>query len=367
MNSSQGSPNPQSPSDQDQSSGAPTSLGPIGASDHRTRGASVVIPVLNEEHHLRDAVNRVLRQEYSGDLEVVLALGPSKDRTDSIAAELAQADPRVVLVANPSGRTPAGLNAAIKVARFDLVVRIDGHALIPPNYLAVAEAELAATGADNVGGIMSAEGVSDFQKAVARAMTTKLGVGAASFHLGGSAGPTLTVYLGAFRAEALDRVGGYDETFQRAQDWEMNHRIRATGGEVWFTPDMRVTYRPRRTSKALAKQYFNYGRWRRVLARRYPETVSVRYLAAPAATLGIVAGTALAITTHWGPKWLAIGAVAPVGYTSLIVLGSAANAAGLPNKAKLWLPVVYAIMHHSWGLGFITSPPSLGEAGPTLR
>ncbi|MDA9912918.1 glycosyltransferase family 2 protein [Candidatus Nanopelagicales bacterium] len=321
----------------------------------------MVIPVLNEEHHLRDAVDRVLDQDFSGPLEVVLALGPSKDQTDQIAAKIAQADPRVRLVANPSGRTPAGLNAAIAQTKYDLVVRIDGHALIPRNYLSVAEAELAATGADNVGGVMAAEGVSDFQKAVARAMTTRLGVGAASFHVGGQAGPTLTVYLGAFRAGALQRVGGYDETFQRAQDWEMNHRIRATGGLVWFTPQMRVTYRPRRSPKALAKQYFNYGRWRRVLARRYPETVSVRYLAAPAATLGVVGGLTMALASRWGPRWLAVGAAAPAGYSLLVVAGSVANSAGLPIRAKLWLPVVYATMHHSWGLGFLTSPPGLGR------
>ncbi len=326
-------------------------------------GVSVVMPVRNEERHLRDSVTRILSQDFDGPIEVVIALAPCTDRTHEIAHELAADDERVRFVANPSGRTPAGLNAAIAASRYPVVVRVDGHAIIPSDYVATAVVALDETGADNVGGVMAAEGTSAFEQAVARAMTTKLGVGAASFHVGGEPGPVLTVYLGAFRRSAIDRVGGYDETFQRAQDWEMNHRLRETGGLVYFIPDMQVTYRPRHSLLALAKQYFNYGRWRRVMARRYPETVSLRYLAAPAATVGVVAGSALGVVGYaGGPKWLRAGMLGPLGYTGLIVAGSLANGAGLPPKAKAVLPVVYATMHHSWGLGFLLSPPSLGRA-----
>ena len=143
-----------------------------------------------------------------------------------------------------------------------------------PTTCAPACATLEATGADNVGGIMAAEGTNDFERAVARAMTSRFGVGGASFHVGGEPGPALTVYLGCFRRAALERVGGYDESMVRAQDWEMNLRIRQTGGVVWFTPDMHVTYRPRHTLKALARQYHDYGRWRREVSRRHPETLS---------------------------------------------------------------------------------------------
>ena len=222
-------------------------------------GVSVVIPVLNEERHLADAVGQLLDQRYDGPLEVVLALGPSADRTDEIAAGLAAHDPRVRTVPNPTGRTPVGLNAAIAAASYDIVVRVDGHALVPDDYVAVAVETLERTGADNVGGIMAAEGETPFEKAVARAMTSPLGVGAASFHVGGEEGPAPTVYLGVFRREALQRVGGYDEAMVRAQDWEMNHRIIDSGGLVWFTPRMRVTYRPRPTVRRL---------WRRSRAAR---------------------------------------------------------------------------------------------------
>jgi glycosyltransferase involved in cell wall biosynthesis len=323
-------------------------------------GVSVVVPVLNEERHLRDAVAEMLQQDYAGPLEVVLALGPSRDRTDEIAAEISAADPRVRLVANPTGRTPAGLNAAIAEASYDIIVRVDGHALVPRDYVATAVEALERTGADNVGGIMAAEGVTPFEQAVACAMTSKLGVGAASFHVGGEEGPAPTVYLGVFRRSALERVGGYDETMVRAQDWEMNHRIIETGGLVWFTPRMRVTYRPRPTVRALGKQYFEYGRWRREVARRHPDTISLRYLAAPLAVLGMVFGSLLGLISLGGPAWLAIGWLAPLGYLLLILGGSLVVGRGLPAGGWVRLPLVLATMHLAWGTGFLTSPRTLG-------
>jgi glycosyltransferase involved in cell wall biosynthesis len=320
-------------------------------------GVSVVMPVLDEERHLASAVARILGQEYAGDLEVVLALGPSSDRTDEVAGGLAAADPRVVLVPNPTGRTPAGLNAAIAAARHDVIVRVDGHAMVPPDYVATAVEVLERTGADNVGGLMAAEGVTAWERAVACAMTSRLGVGGAAFHVGGEEGPAPTVYLGAFRRSALERVGGYDESMVRAQDWEMNHRIRETGGLVWFTPRMRVTYRPRSSARALARQYRDYGRWRREVVRRHPDTLSVRYLAAPVALVGVVAGTVLGLVSVPGPAWLRIGWAAPLGYTALVVVGGAIVGRELDLAARVRLPAVLATMHLSWGTGFLLGPP----------
>ncbi len=338
---------------------------PVPAAGADQPGVSIVMPVLNEELHLAEAVQRLLGQDYRGPLEVVLALGPSGDRTDEVAARLAASDPRLRTVPNPTGRTPAGLNAAVAAARYGIVVRCDGHALVPPDYVSAAVETLHRTGADNVGGVMAAEGVTPFEQAVARAMTTTLGVGGAPFHVGGEEGEAPTVYLGAFRREALARVGGYDESMVRAQDWEMNHRIRSTGGLVWFTPTMRVTYRPRPTVRALAKQYRDYGRWRRVVMRRHPETVSfpgaARYLAPPAALVGVVAGTAAGVVgSAGGPAWLKLGWAAPAGYAALVLCGSAALGRGLSPTSRAWLPLVYATMHGSWGYGFLTSPGWLG-------
>ena len=247
-------------------------------------GVSVILTVLNEAGHLAEALAMVLGQDYRGEIEVVVALGPSQDGTETIARRLQQEDPRIVLVDNPSGRTPDGLNAAIGASSHDIVARVDGHAEIPRDYLRQAVAELSRVGADNVGGIMDAQGISPFQRAVACAMKSRLGVGNARFHVGGEPGEAETVYLGVFRRSALERVGGYDPHYSRAQDWEMNHRIRSTGGTVWFTPALRVTYRPRATVRDLARQYFHYGRWRRVVARQHAGTINARYLAADAAS-----------------------------------------------------------------------------------
>jgi glycosyltransferase involved in cell wall biosynthesis len=312
------------------------------------------MPVLDEEAHLVEAVQAILASSYAGPLEVVLALGPSRDGTDAIASRLAETDPRVVTVPNPTGRTAAALNAAIAAARHDIIVRVDGHAVIPPDYVAVAVSTLEDTGADNVGGIMGAEGVTDFECAVAAAMTSWFGVGGAAFHIGGGAGPALTVYLGCFRRSALERVGGFDESMVRAQDWELNHRIRATGGLIWFTPELRVSYRPRGSLRRLARQYHEYGRWRREVARRHPETVSLRYLAPPLTLVAVTGGTLLGVAgLVTGTRGLLIGFVLPAGYAAADLIASARAARGLPGRSSRWLPVVFATMHGAWGAGFI--------------
>ena len=319
---------------------------------------SVVIPVLNEERHLRDAVRQVLGQAYAGDVEVVLALGPSTDATDEVAAELAAADPRVRTVPNPTGRTPSGLNAGIRAARHDVVVRVDGHAEIPEDYLATAVRTLAETGADNVGGVMKAVGRTPFERAVACAMRSRLGVGGGSFHVGGGAGPVDTVYLGAFRRSALERVGGYDERYTRTQDWHLNLRLRQSGGTVWFTPEMEVVYRPRSSVRSLARQYLEYGRWRRVVIREHPDTASPRYLAAPAMVLGTTAATLVGLA--WPPA-LAV----PAAYAVAVAVGGVAIARGEDAAVRLRTPVALATMHWSWGVGFLTSrrlPPAASSA-----
>ncbi len=313
---------------------------------------SVIMPILNEARHLRDAVAMILAQDYSGPLEVVLALGPSTDRTDEVAADLAEADSRVRVVANPSGRTPDALNAAIGASTGEVIVRVDGHAEIPDDYISVAVAELLRVGADNVGGIMDAQGTSAFERAVAAAMRSPLCVGSARFHTGGEPGDADTVYLGVFRRAALERVGGYDPHFARAQDWEMNHRIRETGGKVWFTPDLKVTYRPRASVQALAKQYFHYGRWRRVVARHHEGTINPRYLAPP--TMVGVTTVATIAGFVWPPAW-----IVPAAYAVGVTAGGLAISRGESAATRAATPVVLATMHWSWGIGFLTSPSSL--------
>jgi succinoglycan biosynthesis protein ExoA len=328
---------------------------------------SVIMPVRDEERYLEEAVRHVLAQDYPGDIEVVLAVGPSRDATMEIAQRLAAGDGRVTVVANPSGLIPAANNAAIKASRFPVVARVDGHALIPPGYLRLAVQALRETGADDVGGIMAAQGRTPFERAVAWAMTSPAGVGSSRFHTGGEVGPADTVYLGVYRRDALDRVGGYDEAYERAEDWEMNHRIRQAGGLVWFDPRLRVTYRPRGSVRALAVQYFNYGRWRRAVCREHEGTANLRYLAPPAAvaamTVGLAAGLAGLVGGVAGPRptlaWLTFGFAVPGAYLAGILAVTALAARDLPGYVLARLPAALATMHVSWGAGFLTSPRRL--------
>jgi succinoglycan biosynthesis protein ExoA len=364
---------PQAPGTSAAPSPLPPALAATAADPSLALPISVVMPVRNEERHLAESVRHVLSQDYPGGLELILAIGPSRDRTLGIAKRLAAADSRIALVPNPSGQIPSAINAAIKASRYSIVARVDGHALLPPGYLCTAVRTLRETGAVNVGGIMAAEGVTPFQKAVAWAMTSPVGVGGASFHTGGAAGPADTVYLGVFRKAAIEQVGGYNEAYQVAEDWEMNHRIRQDGGLIWFQPALRVTYRPRDSIRELGRQYFRYGRWRRVVARQHAGTINLRYLAPPAAVAVMTAGTLAGIaglaalasgaTGIW-PAALTACFAAPVLYAAGIaaVAMRAARTQGLRVAARL--PLVLATMHVCWGTGFLTSPASLVPGAP---
>jgi succinoglycan biosynthesis protein ExoA len=329
---------------------------------------SFVMPVRNEERHLAETVSHVLGQDYPGEIELIIAVGPSRDHTAEIARKLAAANPAITVVPNPSGRIPCAINAAIKASRHPIVARVDGHALLPPGYLRTAVRTLAETGAVNVGGVMAAEGVTPFGRAVAWAMTSPAGIGAARFHTGGSPGPAETAYLGVFRRSAIEQVGGYDEAYLRAEDWEMNHRIRKSGGLIWFQPDLRVIYRPRATVAELAAQFYNYGRWRRVVSRQHPGTINLRYLAPPLAVGAMAAGTLAGLAglgglaSGTGGTWPAVataGLAVPVLYAGGVVTVAVAAAGRLGPTVASRLPLVLGTMHISWGIGFLTSPRSL--------
>src|SRR6478735_7049073 len=258
-------------------------------------GVSYVMPVLNDATHVRAAVESILAQDYSGPVEVLIALGPSIDGTAELVGDLAARDARVRVLENAVGSTPAGLNIGIRAARYPVVVRVDSHSMLPVDYARVAVEVLERTGADNVGGIMDARGETPFEQAVALAYTTKVGLGGSAFHVGGAEGPAETVYLGVFRRSALERVGLFDETIKRGQDWELNRRLRQTGGTVWFTPELAVTYRPRSSLDRLARQMFSTGLWRGELARRFPSANGVRYFIPPVMVVGVAVGLLLGI------------------------------------------------------------------------
>ena len=297
------------------------------------------MPVLNEEGHLEDAVNSVLEQGFEG--ELLLALGPSTDQTNDIAERLSKNDKRIRLVANPRGLTTVGMNLAIKLAKHEYIVRIDAHSEPAKNYISRSTQILEELNADLVGGIMSAKGKTLFQRSVAWAYNSPFGLGGASYHVGGEAGEAESAYLGVFRKAALERVGGYDESIIRGEDWELAQRIKATGGLVWFSPELKVTYWPRSNWSGLVKQFYSTGVWRGDLTRRDVAGASKRYFVPPALVISLLLGNVLAtfgLAIGWAPLLAYLWAILMIG----------AFAAKLAP-----VPLVLATMHISWGVGFL--------------
>jgi len=312
---------------------------------------SVILPILNEERDLSNCISAILQQDYPSEIEVILALGPSEDKTTEIAEKLSASDSRIKLVSNPTGQTAVGLNLAIKVSSNEIICRIDGHSEISKDYVKTAVEILQQKNAVNVGGLMYADGNSGLQRVIAQAMRSKLGVGPSKFHTGGSAGESDTVYLGTYKKSAVLAAGSFDERFIRAQDWELNYRLRKNGGLIWFDPRLQVTYRPRSTFKKLAKQYFQYGRWRRVISRQHRNTVNFRYLAPPFAVVTNTLSIFLSFVVN--PLFV----IPLLIYFCALIIGSLFI--GRKVIDKLSMPFVLATMHFSWGIGFITSPKKL--------
>lgn len=314
---------------------------------------SVVMTVRNEQAHLAQAVASVLDNGFDPGVTVVIAVGPSDDDTERIAADLAR-DPRVVVVDNPHGGTPQGLNAALKLTTTDVIVRMDGHGELPHGYIARAVAALAQTGAANVGGRMVPDADQPFARAVAVAMKSKWGLGGGGHRVGGKAGPADSVFLGTFRRDAIEEMDGFDEHFARAQDWELNFRLRQAGYTVWFDPELAVAYRPRGDARHLARQFYRTGQWRREVMRVHGVKVSVKYLAPPVAVLALVVGTLLALAGFaLNVPLLWWGLAVPGAYLAGVLAVSArlARRAGWP--AAWWLPGVLMVMHMAWGTGFL--------------
>src|ERR1700730_13478759 len=248
-----------------------------------TARISVVIPVLNEARYITGCLRSVQAQTYPANLvEIVVADGGSTDGTQAIVGELAHEDPRIRLVDNPGRTQASGLNIAIAATRGDVVARLDGHAAWPPGHLERCVELLELTGADNVGGTMMGQGETLVGQAVARATRSPFAVGGATYRYSDRQQEVETVWLGCFRRSALDRVGPYDETAAPHEDYELNQRIRDSGGLVIFSPDLPTSYWGRGSWPEVSAQYFKYGRAKVRVARRTPQVIRLYHLAPPA-------------------------------------------------------------------------------------
>ncbi len=306
---------------------------------------SVIIPTLNAEATIAEALDSVLSQDYAGPVEVIVVDGSDTPATSEVVR---RHYPAVRLVSNPDQAIAPGVNAAMRMATGDIIVRCDAHTFFPPGYLQRAVETLERTGAANVGGRQQPVGRTLFQRSVAIAMTTLLGAGDSRYRLGGAEGAVDTVYLGVYRREALDAVGGYNTSLIRAEDYELNYRLRKQGKTVWFDPELVVRYWPRSTPWSLARQYFEYGRWKSVVFMTHPASARLHYFAAPVIVLALAAAAAAALA---GFLWLAAATL--FAYILVLVATSVVVGFRLRDAATVLLPLALTIMHLSWGIGFL--------------
>ena len=302
----------------------------------------VVMPIRNEADHLEIAIDSVRRQAYPGRMRIVLGVGPSTDATEALADGLAAESDDLTVVANPSGKTPSALNAAIRAGGAPVIVRVDGHSKLSAGYIRRAVEILRETGAVNVGGIQRPEPTTPFEQAVADATTSLLGTGGATYRVGSTARSVDTVYLGVFDRAAVEAVGLFDEDLIRNQDYELNIRLRDAGNTVWFDPTLSVGYSPRSTWSALARQYYEYGWWKAVVLRKHPHSLKLRQLTPPVGIIGVLVGFLLG--TRWRPALMV-----PVVYA--VAIGGSVRS----SKDRLRTSALLTVVHVAWTIGIVRS------------
>jgi succinoglycan biosynthesis protein ExoA len=297
---------------------------------------AVVIPTLNEELHLARTLESVAAQTYVDVVEIIVADGGSADRTRAIAGEF----DKVRIVHNAQRIQASGLNRALAVATADIVVRVDGHCVIADDYIERCVDALEGTGAAMVGGGMHPEPDNErnalLQRGIATAMLSRVGAGPARFHIGGAAGWVDTVYLGAYWREAALAVGGYSPDLPVNEDAEFAVRLKPRGG-IWFDPEIRSTYSPRRNVTDLARQFYRYGRGRARTVMLHPREVRMRQLAAPVLVLGLLSSRRRTVA---------------IAYAA-VVAGRAAYEASKDPVVAPALALALPVMHLSWGVGFL--------------
>ena len=320
---------------------------------------SVIVPSRNEEALLADALDSVASQDYAGPMEVIVADGSDGPE---VAEMIARRFPQFRVLANPQRSTSTALNLAWRAAAHEIIVRCDSHSILPPGYIGRAVRTLLRTRAANVGGLqVPLGGGTAFARALRLVFNSPLGAGDARYRVGGEEGPVDTVYLGVFRRSALQAAGGFDNRFIRNQDYELNWRLRQRGELVWFDPELTSGYVPRSSFPALARQYFEYGYWKREMLREHPRSLRLRQALVPLLMGGLGLSALLALAgglfaafggAATASMLLSSAAVLPLGYLLTLLLGSAVLALR-QRSAPLLTPLVLLFMHVCWGAGFL--------------
>lgn len=332
---------------------APARAGAAPAAEPALPTVSVVVPVFDEEGFAGRCVASVLAQDYpAGLVEVLVVDGRSTDGTRAeVLAAAAAAPDRVRLLDNPARIVPAAMNVGLAHAGGDVVVRVDGHAALPPGYVSRCVAVLAATGADCVGGVIETVSAEDgVGRAIAAAQSSRFGVGDVAFRTGrADAGPADTVPFGAYPRSVFDRIGGYDEELACNEDDELNLRLLRSGGVVWFDPSISAEYVSRPTLGGLWRQYFRYGRYKVRVAQKRGGFGAVRHVV-PATFVTATALSLLLAAIRRDPRW----ALAVLGPYAAAMLPATAQVAHRSRVRPDGVAAAFAVLHTSYGVGFLT-------------
>jgi glycosyltransferase involved in cell wall biosynthesis len=341
---------------------------------------TVIMPIRNEEAYIENSLRAVLGQDYPHDrLEIFIVDGMSTDATrstiDRILAAAAQS-PVVEVLENHAKIVSKGFNLALTRAKGDIIVRVDGHTEIAPDYVRQCVIALHRTGAANVGGRMNPVANGFIGSTVALATTSPFGVGWSRFHFSTKEAWVDTVYLGAWPRQVfssigpldeqfvrneddefnnrlrkvLPRVGLFDEELLRDQDDEFNYRLRKRGGRILLSPLIRSSYVNRSRLLDVWRQYLGYGFWKVRVLQKHPFQMSPRQLVPPMFVSALVLASFLAIFNPIGRSAIAsiVGA-----YTLADVVASVWSARHHGLAQTLALTLVFPVLHLSYGLGFL--------------
>src|SRR5437588_2157 len=327
--------------------------------DGRHVDASVLVPVLNEERHIRDSVAAMQAQRFDGTLEFLFMDGRSEDSTRAILEELAAEDPRIRVFENPGRSSTAGLNVGLREARGDYIVRMDAHTFYPEDYIARGVERLRRGDVVWVAGPQVPHGVGRWSRRVALALGSWFGTGgSARWGADGAADGEREldtgVFAGLWLRSTVEEHGGWDEGWPINQDSELAARVLRSGGRIVSIPELAARYVPRDSLRGLARQYWRYGNYRAKTAARHPESLGARHLFAPLLAIA-------ALGAVFAPPPIRTGARAALGVYALGVRAASARTLGRAAASDAAaLPVVYAVMHGAWGFGFLAGSVRFG-------
>lgn len=314
---------------------------------------SVIMPVRNEADFIARSLGAVLAQDYPPErTEIIIADGMSTDGTRAEIERLIAQHPdrAITLIDNPRHIVPTGMNLAQRLAKGAIIVRVDGHCEIAPDYISQCVAHLQRGEADGVGGPIETIGQTPYSQAIALAMSSKFGVGGSAFRtVKDRALYADTVAFPAYRRDVIERVGAYDETLVRNQDDEYNYRLRKLGFRLLLTPKIRSRYYSRATLRKVWRQYYQYGFYKVRVLQKHPRQMSLRQFVPPLFVAVLVLGGILALFEPFvRTLWLLV--IAAYLVASLGV--SAVLAARHGWQHLLRLPLIFAALHLGYGLGF---------------